>query len=172
MEKLSRLSTEDRENLSAYLDGELDDGGTQRIETLLVQSSVARNDVELLSKTYDLLDELPRPDAPKDFLEKTLATAKMEQVKHPISEQQWFITTQQILILSGWTVALVVASVIGFMVTYQYIERPDDALIQELPLIQNLDRYEEVQNVEFLDLLTADEKLLNEMRKATSHEQK
>ena len=172
MEKLSRLSTEDRENLSAYLDGELDDGGTQRIESLLVQSSVARNDVELLSKTYDLLDELPRPDAPKDFLEKTLATAKMEQVKHPISEQKWFITTQQILILSGWTVALVVASVIGFMVTYQYIERPDDALIQELPLIQNLDRYEEVQNVEFLDLLTADEKLLNEMRKATSHEQK
>ncbi|MBT5020518.1 MAG: hypothetical protein HON04_17440 [Planctomicrobium sp.] len=172
MEKLSRLSTEDRENLSAYLDGELDDGGTQRIETLLVQSSVARNDVELLSKTYDLLDELPRPDAPKDFLEKTLATAKMEQVKHPISEQQWFITTQKMLILSGWTVALVVASAIGFMVTNQYVERPDDALIQELPLIQNLDRYEEVQSVEFLDLLTADEKLMEEMRKATSYEQK
>ncbi|MDB4802622.1 hypothetical protein OAH05_01710 [bacterium] len=172
MEKLSRLSTEDRENLSAYLDGELDDGGTQRIETLLVQSSVARNDVELLSKTYDLLDELPRPDAPKDFLEKTLATAKMEQVKHPISEQQWFITTQKMLILSGWTVALVVASAIGFMVTNQYVERPDDALIQELPLIQNLDRYEEVQSVEFLDLLTADEKLIEEMRKATSYEQK
>lgn len=172
MEKLSRLSTEDRENLSAYLDGELDDGGTQRIESLLVQSSVARNDVELLSKTYDLLDELPRPDAPKDFLEKTLATAKMEQVKHPISEQQWFITTQKILILTGWTVALVVASVIGFMVTNQYIERPDDALIEQLPLIQSLDRYEEVKNVEFLDLLTADEKLLEDMRKATSHEQK
>ena len=172
MEKLSRLSTEDRENLSAYLDGELDDGGTQRIETLLVQSSVARNDVELLSKTYDLLDELPRPDAPKDFLEKTLATAKMEQVKHPISEQQWFITTQKMLILSGWTVALVVASAIGFMVTNQYVERPDDALIQELPLIQNLDRYEEVQSVEFLDMLTADEKLMEEMRKATSYEQK
>lgn len=172
MEKLSRLSTEDRENLSAYLDGELDDKGTQRIETLLVQSSVARNDVELLSKTYDLLDELPRPDAPNDFLEKTLATAKLEQVKNPISEQRWFITSQQILILTGWTLALVVASVIGFWLTNQFVERPDDAMVEELPLIQNLDRYEEVQSVEFLNLLTTDEKLLNEMRKATSHEQK
>ena len=172
METLSRLSTEDRENLSAYLDGELDDKGTQRIESLLVQSSVARNDVELLSKTYDLLDELPRPNAPNDFLEKTLATAKLEQVKNPISEQQWFITGQQVLILTGWTLAMVVASVIGFWLTNQFVERPDDALVEELPLIQNLDRYEEVQSMEFLNLLTADEKLLNEMKQATSHEQK
>lgn len=171
MEKLSRLSSDDRDNLSAYLDGELDEENTRRIESLLVQSSVARNDVELLSKTYDMLDELPRPDAPKDFLEKTLATAKQEEVRIPVSEQAWFHKVRQIVVLSGWTVALALASVVGYAATNRLIERPSDALVEELPLIMNLDTYQEVQSVEFLDLLTADEKLLNDMRRASSHEQ-
>lgn len=172
MEKLSRLTAEDRENLSAYLDGELDEVGTQRIESLLVQSSVARNDVETLSKTYDLLEELPRPSAPKDFLERTLATAKMEQLKTPLSEQPWYQTVQKSLILCGWTAAMVLASVAGYALTNRGITAPDDVLVEELPLILNLDTLEEVQSFEFLDLLTADKKLLTEMRKATSHEQK
>ncbi len=170
MEKLQRLSSEDRDNLPAYLDGELNEEATRRIESILVQSSVARNDLELLSKTYDLLDELPRPDAPKDFIEKTLATVKMERVKVSLSDQVWFQTSQKILVLLGWTVALVIASVAGFAVTNRMVERPDDVLAEELPLMRNLDRYEEVQSIDFLDQLTRSEELLNQMRKATSHE--
>lgn len=172
MDKLSRLTTEDRENLAAYLDGELDDQGTQRIESLLVQSSVARNDVELLSKTYDLLEELPRPSAPNDFVEKTLATAKMEEVKTPISEMAWFKQGRQVVILCGWTAALLLSACLSFWVTNQIMVEPEDVLLEELQFIKNIDRYEEIQSVEFLDSLTADEALLREMGKATSHEQK
>ncbi len=172
MEKLSRLTTEDRDNLSAYLDGELDEEQTRRIEALLVQNSVARNDVELLSKTYELLDELERPNAPNDFVEKTLATAKLEEVKTPISDQPWFQTTQKIGILSSWTAALVLAAVIGFLITNRFIPDKDDQLVQELPVIQNLDSYEEVQSIDFLNLLIAEKPLREELRKATSHEQK
>lgn len=172
MDKLQRLSSEDRDNLPAYLDGELNEDATRRIESILVQSSVARNDIERLSKTYDLLDELPHPDAPQDFVEKTLATVKMEQVKVSLSDQLWFQTSQKILVLIGWTAALVIASVASFAITNRMIERPDDVLVEELPLMKNLDRYEEVQSVEFLDQLTISEELLKQMGKATSHEQK
>lgn len=172
MDKLQRLSSEDRDNLPAYLDGELNEDATRRIESILVQSSVARNDIELLSKTYDLLDELPHPDASKDFLKKTLATVKMEEVKVPISDQLWFQNTQKVLVLIGWTVALMIASAGGFAVTNRMIERPDDILAEELPLMKNLDRYEEVQSFEFLNQLSASEELLKQMGKATSHEQK
>ncbi len=172
MEKLQRLSSEDRDNLPAYLDGELNEDATRRIESILAQSSVARNDLERLSKTYDLLDELPHPDAPKDFVEKTLATVRLEEVKVSISDQLWFQNTQKVLVLIGWTVALIIASVAGFAITNHIIERPEDVLVEELPLMKNLDRYEEVQSVEFLNQLTASEELLKQMGKATSHEQK
>ena len=46
MEKLTRLTTEQRDNLTAYLDGELDEDGTRLIETVLASSTVARNDGE------------------------------------------------------------------------------------------------------------------------------
>lgn len=170
MEKLSRLSAEDRDNLPAYLDGELDDDSTRRIETILAQSSVARNDIEALSKTYELLDELPRPTAPGDFLEKTVATAKLEEVKPSLVEQPWFRAAQQYGALSLWTAALLFAGIVGFTATNRLLEREDDILVREFPLLQQLDVYSEVQSVEFLDQLTADEKLLEELRKATSHE--
>lgn len=172
MEKLSRLSPEDREDLPAYLDGELSEDATRRIESLLVQSSVARNDVELLSKTYELLDELPRPDAPLDFLEKTLATAKLEEIRVPVSEQAWFKTMQRSLILAGWSLAILLSALFGFALTNQMLERKDDVIVEDLDLIRNLDRYDEVQSVDFLDRLTADEKLLEQMRKASGYEQK
>ena len=171
MEKLSRLSSEDRDNLPAYLDGELNDDASRRIESILVQSSVARNDLELLSKTYDLLDELPRPDAPQDFIEKTLATVKLEQVKVSLSDQLWFQNTQKVLVLIGWTVALMIASVAGYAMTNRVIKKPNDVLVEELPLMKNLDRYQEVQSIQFLNDLTASDELLKQMRKATSHEQ-
>ena len=170
MEKLTRLSSDDRDNLPAYLDGELDEEGTRRIEAILVESSVARNDVEILSKTYDLLDTLPRPEAPTDFLEKTIATAKMEAVKPALSEQAWFQATQKLSIMVLWTAALFVASAAGFAITNQVLPREDDVLVKELPFLQNLDVYSEVQSVEFLDRLTADQDLVDELRKATSHE--
>ncbi len=81
MSRLTRLSTDERNNLVAYLDGELEDDATQRIEEVLSQSPVARNDVELLVKTYDLLDLLPRPKASAEFTQKTIATARMTEVK-------------------------------------------------------------------------------------------
>ena len=67
MDKLSRLSTEQRGDLVAYLDGELEEDATAAIEHVLAHSNVARNDVEMLARTYDLLDQLPHLAAPEKF---------------------------------------------------------------------------------------------------------
>ena len=62
-----RLSTEDRSNLVAYLDGELTTPRPGSIATKLTQSVTARREVEALRKTWELLDLLPRPKASEDF---------------------------------------------------------------------------------------------------------
>ncbi|MEW4488297.1 hypothetical protein AB1L42_09465 [Thalassoglobus sp. JC818] len=170
MDKLSRLTPEDRENLIAYLDGELDEQATRRMESMLVESSVARNDVEVLSRTYDLLDELPRPNAPNDFVERTVATAKMEHVSVPLSKRRWFRTSTQILTLCGWTCVIVASAALGSMVSDQYFQSQDDVLIEKLPVIRSLDVYYEVDNLEFLNRLSAETSLLDEMSRESNDE--
>ena len=58
-----RLSPAERDNLVAYLDGELPDGESRRIATKLTSSPTARREVEALERTWQLLDHLPRPQA-------------------------------------------------------------------------------------------------------------
>jgi anti-sigma factor RsiW len=164
MDRLARLTTDDRENLTAYLDGELDEDATRRIESVLAGSTVARNDVELLAQTYELLDELPRPKAPADFAEKTMATARLEGIRPPLTQRPWFRQAQRGVTLTGWTTAMVASAAMAFAVTNQWIRQPEDEIVEELPVIRNLHMYNEVKSMEFLDRLSADQELLNEIR--------
>ncbi len=76
MAKMTRLSAEQRENLVAYLDGELDDSATQNIEQVLAESVVARHDVDMLSRTWDLMNVLPGVKASEEFTRKTLSSIR------------------------------------------------------------------------------------------------
>lgn len=164
MNKLARLTPEDRENLTAYLDGELDESDTRRIESILASSSAARSEVESLIRTYDFLEALPRPTASSEFAGKTLATARQETVRKPLAQQPWFQRSQQGAALAGSLAAVFAAAACGFALTNQWIPQPEDALLRELPVIENLDLYSEVGNLEFLRQLQSDAKLLEEIR--------
>lgn len=172
MEKLARLTTEDRDNLTAYLDGELDETTTRRIESVLAGSSVARNDVELLARTYELLDDLPKPKAPADFTERTVATAKLEGIRQPISQQRWYRITQRALVLAAWTLMMIASSAAGFALATHWVSQPQDMLIDELPMIRHLDVYSEVGNVEFLHQLRKERELLDDIRARTGRDSK
>ncbi|WP_437192125.1 anti-sigma factor family protein [Planctomicrobium sp. SH527] len=164
MGKLTRLSTEDRENLAAYLDGELDENSTRRIESVLTSSEVARNEVDVLAQTYDMLDLLPRPRAAGDFTEKTLATAKLTEYRKPLTQHQWFRSARKGAIFAGWGLALLTAGVVGYSLAFRWIPRQDDFLLQQLPLIQKLDVYVETGNIEFVKELSAQKQLLKELQ--------
>lgn len=164
MDKLSRLTAEDRDNLTAYLDGELDEESTRRIESVLASSSVARNDVEMLARTYEVLDLLPRPRAAEDFTERTVATAKLETLRKPISQQPWFKAARNGLLMGGWSGAILTASVCGYALSHHWVSLSDDQLLDELPLIEKLDVYSEVDSLDFLNRLSAEKQLLEEMK--------
>ena len=166
MDKLARLTAEDRDNLTAYLDGELDENATRRIESILTSSSVARTDVEVLARTYELLDLLPRSTTGKEFTEKTVATAKLQGHRKPVSRWAWFHYVEQSLPLIGGSFAVVLAACCGFALTHQWIPEKDDLLLEELPLIQNLDLYSEVGSIQFLETLSSQKQLLEDIREA------
>ncbi|HWL10672.1 MAG TPA: hypothetical protein VNQ76_19855 [Planctomicrobium sp.] len=168
MAKLTRLTSEDRENLAAYLDGELDEDGTRRIESVLTASEVARNDVDVLARTYEMLDLLPRPQITQDFTERTLASARLREHRKPISQQAWFLTAQRIGVLGLWGIAMLITGMAGYSITNRWIPRQDDVLLKQLPMIQNLDVYAESGSIEFLQELSSQKQLLNDLQRGTS----
>lgn len=162
--KLSRLTTEQRYELVAYLDGELDDAATARIEKLLAENAVARADVELLAATYELLGDLPSPAVTSEFTERTLATARLEEVKPDITQSPYYRAVQQSLPYLGWAAAMLVAGGVGFSIAYRWTPQPHDHLVRELELIESLDKYQEVGSIEFLEHLAANAGLLDSLK--------
>ena len=74
MNASEKLTSQQRENLVAYLDGELDEVETQEIERTLAHSLEARHEVDMLTRTWELLDTLPKSKASEEFSERTTRT--------------------------------------------------------------------------------------------------
>ncbi len=163
MEKLTRLTTEQRDNLTAYLDGELDEDGTRQIETVLAGSTVARNDVEVLAKTYELLDLLPRPKASGEFTEKTLQTARLGEVRLDPRQTVWYRHGRRIVRWTAWAALLFASAAVGYSIARYQSPRQYDLLLDNLEVIENLDDYEKAGSFEFLDALSHDSSLLKRM---------
>src|SRR5689334_5693305 len=66
------LSDEDRENLVAYLDGELDDATAQSLTARLNTDPNLRAEADALKQAWELLDYLPRPQPTAGFTHRTL----------------------------------------------------------------------------------------------------
>jgi anti-sigma factor RsiW len=137
------------EDLVAYLDGELDVDATQRIEERLATDQAVRDELHQLERAWDLLDELPRAELDESFTRSTIemvaisaeAEAAAEERRRPaLRRRQWLVS-------AGCFLA---AMLLGFVAVRSAWRDPDQALLDELPLLVRLDQYEQVDDVEFL----------------------
>jgi len=150
MQKLPRLTSEQRANLVAYLDGELDQEDAHDIERVLSSNETARHDIEVLSRTWDLLDELPRPRASTQFAADTLAAIRVEDVGKALSDRQWYQQARRGAIVAVWAAGLAAAALLGFLTTSRWIPTEAELLQQDFNVIYNLDVYREVEEIDFL----------------------
>ena len=164
MDKLKRVSVEDRDNFVAYLDGELGVDEVQGLEKVLADSPVARKDVEMLVRTYDMLDLLPRPQATVEFTQKTMATVKLSDIKPDITQTAWYRQTQ--LMVSGAIFAAILGmtGLTGYLATTRWVSTDEDHLLQDLQVIKNLDEYSQVGQIEFLEKLQGQPTMMQEIR--------
>ncbi|MCA9075194.1 MAG: hypothetical protein KDA93_09180 [Planctomycetaceae bacterium] len=164
MSKLVRITPEIRSDFVAYLDGELDEQSAERIESVIAQSNVARNDVELLAQTYELLDVLPQYEASAEFTEQTIASVRLSELKPDVREAEWYRQLKQSLPLLALMLALIGIVAVCYLVTNRWVTTEADRLVQDLPVIEQLDLYSEVETIEFLERMVNDGKLLEEMK--------
>jgi anti-sigma factor RsiW len=164
MESFSRMSPEQRANLTAYLDGELDETESADIERVLSRSSVARNDVELLARTYDLLDQLPRYQATAAFTERTIASIRLELSRPDMSQTLWYRAAQRSFRPLLWSLLLISSAALGYLITQAWVPNDADMLARDFDVIRQLDVYQDVGDAGFLDALSRDQKLLEQIR--------
>jgi anti-sigma factor RsiW len=164
MDKMKRVSVEDRDNFVAYLDGELSPDEIKKLEGILADSPVARKDVEMLVRTYELLDLLPRPQATTEFTQRTMATVKLADVKPDLTQSWWYKRAHLFVVTAAGAGLLVVSGLLGYASTNRWAPSNEELLLRDLPIIQNIDEYRQVGQHEFLERLEGQPLLMQEIQ--------
>ncbi len=140
------------EQLVAYLDGELDHEASRRIEELLATNAEVRRRLQEMERTWDLLDDLDTAPAGGRFTESTLemvAVAARKDVEQSLAEAPRR-RQRRALAVGGSLLAAVVA---GFLAVVLLLPDPNRQLLQDLPVLENLDQYRQIDDIEFLQML-------------------
>jgi anti-sigma factor RsiW len=161
------LSDKDREDLVAYLDGELDPAAARRIEARLNADPNSRAEAIALRRTWELLDYLPRAEPSPHFTHRTLQrlavqTAVKRSAAGRGQRRGWVFGV-------GWAAAVLLAVAAGYAgVHYLSGDRPaeparetvtadqssdDSFLVQNLRVVENRRLYENVDDLDYLRAL-------------------
>ena len=148
------------EKLVAYLDGELPEGDARDVEQSLASDPAMRVEVEKLNRAWDMLDLLDRPNASGEFSNRTLATLKVSGATTALPNEQSAAPTVAIVVtkpsrfgvppLVAWSAGLVAVTLLGFVVGRMTARHESDVWLDDLALIEQLDVYREIGDVQFL----------------------
>jgi|CXWL01.1.fsa_nt_gi anti-sigma factor RsiW len=158
MSKFTRLSPEKREELVAYLDGELDPSKLEEVESSLSANQVARHDLNQLSRCYDLLNYLPRVTPNPELTQKTLVGIQVRESQVWTAPQVSLGGFRRYLIGGVWFAVLCGTALGAYHFSQSLFLNPVDLLLEDLPVIQNVDRYSEIDGeIEFLKKLQSEQ---------------
>jgi anti-sigma factor RsiW len=158
---MANLNDEERADLVAYLDGELNEQAARALEARLANDPQARAEADALRRTWELLDYLPRAEASTSFTHRTLEKLAVQtlsrRVARPGRRLPWW------LLAAGWAAALLLAAGGGLTAANLLWPRPavtpDDSAEVEARLahnrrvIENRRLYEHVDDLDFLQAL-------------------
>jgi anti-sigma factor RsiW len=159
MTKPKPLTEEDRANLVAYLDGELEPTASSALEAKLSLSAQGRAEAEALRRTWSLLDYLPRPELSPRFTHDTLERLAAIRPRTAPFRRRW----RAWVVGTGWAAALLVAGTFGFAggrILNRQEPAPsepsldiDGALVRDLGVLENKRLYDNVESIDFLRAL-------------------
>jgi anti-sigma factor RsiW len=150
------LSDEQRTEIVAYLDGELQSGDAERIRRLLVDNANARREAEELTIAFEALDSLDGITASGGFTNRTMTSIQALAETDKAGTTQPFDVKRSAM-LGIWALGIVVSAVAGFCATNWNVPEESRGLVKELELIKSLPRYERVGSVDLLKELEKQE---------------
>jgi len=143
------------EELVAYLDGELNVARRRDIERLLAEDPSIRQRLQSMEQAWETLDVLSASSVDESFTQSTVEMVAMaaetdaqELAQNNVRRRSTAWMTR----LSG----IAAAVAIGFLGVRIFGDDPNDQLLRDLPVIENVDHYRHVESIEFLRRLHAE----------------
>lgn len=147
------LTEQERDELVAFLDGELPEPAAQEFEGRLGRDPRLRAEAESLKTTWDLLDFLPKPEPSPSFAERTLSRIEPAVTAERVAAPA--LPWKRVGLGVGWAAAALVSMWLGYRAYGWFSPRgPGDAeLLRDLRVIENKRFYELIEDVRYLDQL-------------------
>ena len=152
---MAQINDDDRELLTAYLDGELDESASHALEDRLGKDGELRAELNAMRQTWGMLDFLPKAAASPDFTNRTIDRLSMEGRTTVTSSLRRAWPRRRVM---TWGAASFAALALGFGGSFGYRHYlakpidPDEAIVRELRL---LERYRELETIDDLGFLKA-----------------
>ncbi len=113
------LNEDEKAELVAYLDGELDDAATQAVEAKIATDADARAELDALKQTWGMLDYLPKASPSVNFTNRTMERLTLEvnpvakTMPMPARSGAWLGS-------AGWAVAVLLALTGGYFAALHF----------------------------------------------------
>ena len=147
------LTLDDRQRLEeefvAYLDGELDADASRRVEERLATDASVRQELHRLERSWQLLERLPRAEVDESFTQSTIEMLAVKAAEDLEKERAREPRRQSRRLAAAAAVALI-AIALGYTISRWQWPDPNEQLVRDLPVLENLDQYRQIENIEFL----------------------
>jgi anti-sigma factor RsiW len=143
-----------QEELTAYLDGELSSEDRRRVEEKLARDAAYRTELQRMQQAWDMLDKLPRATVDESFARTTIEMAAVVAVDEARTQALEIPRRRKRRAIFGG-LAIAGAVFLGFMLGVKAGPQKNRQLLENLPLIENLDQYRQADSIEFLQKLEA-----------------
>lgn len=140
------------EELTSYLDGEMDAAGMRAVEDRLARDPAYRDQLKKLQGAWDLLDRLPKAEVGEHFTRTTMEMVALAATNDAQATEAQRPKLERRQLWAGLA-ASAAALVGGFAIGSQLWPDPNARLLEDLPVVENLDLYYQVDDVEFLRML-------------------
>ena len=145
------------ERLVAYLDGELNDAEVRHVEDLLAADPEARELLSRLERTWSALDRLSPASVDEVFTRTTIEMISVS-AGDDLAQQQAGIPQRRRRRRLVGAAGLAAAAAAGFLAVALGWPNPNRQVLEDLPLLEDLDEYQHVfskddEDIRFLHLL-------------------
>ena len=142
------------EELVAYLDGELSRDNASRVEDALSENAEYRLRLKQLQQAWDLMDDLPQSTMDESFIKSTVELVVVSAESEVMATVNRWKTWR----IGIWAVSLAAVLVMvwgGSALVNSLGGRDNQQLLNDLPLVQEIDVYDPIDNMDFLKELDA-----------------
>jgi anti-sigma factor RsiW len=167
------INEQRRDELTAYLDGELDEATAAVVEQRLRDDPALRREAETLKRAWELLDFLPQPEPSTDFAARTLSMAvpipAAAAASAPVPTAAPYAPPPSparrrhpALMAAALAAAAVLAFLAGYGLPGPFLKPPpkpltidqrEELMARDLRVIERLPLYQHADDMDFLEAL-------------------